>query len=158
MTTVEQTRSSARAHARAIADAVLYEGYLLYPYRASSAKNHARWQFGVAGPRGAEQSGIGEPAELAADCVVRGGPNASLTLSVRFLQLQRRAVEAADAGAFRAVERLDVDGRALIGWDEASECETRHGPFSLSRLASPVDATVQAPAGARRRTSAHGVR
>ena len=33
--------------ARAIAEAVLYEGYVLYPYRASSAKNQLRWQFGV---------------------------------------------------------------------------------------------------------------
>ena len=38
--------------ARAIADAVLYEGYLLYPYRATSAKNQSRWQFGVVGPPG----------------------------------------------------------------------------------------------------------
>ena len=38
------------AAARAVADAVLYEGYLLYPYRASSAKNRSRWQFGVLGP------------------------------------------------------------------------------------------------------------
>jgi hypothetical protein len=38
-------------HARAVADAVLYEGYLLYPYRASSSKNQSRWQFGVLGPR-----------------------------------------------------------------------------------------------------------
>ena len=35
---------------RAIADAVLYEGYLLYPYRATSRKNQSRWQFGVLGP------------------------------------------------------------------------------------------------------------
>ena len=32
---------------RSIADAVLYEGYILYPYRASSQKNQSRWQFGV---------------------------------------------------------------------------------------------------------------
>jgi len=37
--------------ARKVADAVLYEGYLLYPYRASAAKNQARWQFGVLLPR-----------------------------------------------------------------------------------------------------------
>jgi len=30
--------------ARQIADAVLYEGYLLYPYRASARKNQIRWQ------------------------------------------------------------------------------------------------------------------
>lgn len=38
-------------HVRTVADAVLYEGYLLYPYRASSHKNRSRWQFGVLGPR-----------------------------------------------------------------------------------------------------------
>ena len=46
----EKARSGSRA--RAIADAVLYEGYLLYPYRANSRKNQTRWQFGVLGPVG----------------------------------------------------------------------------------------------------------
>ncbi len=36
--------------ARAVADAVLYEGYVLYPYRASARKNQVRWQFGVLVP------------------------------------------------------------------------------------------------------------
>ena len=36
--------------ARAVADAVLYEGYVLYPYRASAQKNQMRWQFGVLTP------------------------------------------------------------------------------------------------------------
>ena len=40
------------AAARAVADAVLYEGYVLYPYRASARKNQLRWQFGVLGPAG----------------------------------------------------------------------------------------------------------
>ena len=38
------------AVARAVADAVLYEGYVLYPYRASARKNQMRWQFGVLAP------------------------------------------------------------------------------------------------------------
>ena len=29
-----------------IAQAVLYEGYLLYPYRALAVKNRQRWNFG----------------------------------------------------------------------------------------------------------------
>ena len=33
-----------------VADAVLFEGYLLYPYRASAQKNRIRWQFGVLTP------------------------------------------------------------------------------------------------------------
>jgi len=37
--------------ARKVADAVLFEGYVLYPYRASAAKNRVRWQFGVLAPR-----------------------------------------------------------------------------------------------------------
>ena len=40
------------ALARLAADAVLYEGYLLYPYRSTAAKNQVRWQFGVLGPPG----------------------------------------------------------------------------------------------------------
>ena len=35
-----------------IAKAVLYEGYMLYPYRPSSVKNRQRWNFGVVYPRG----------------------------------------------------------------------------------------------------------
>src|SRR5258706_9775913 len=38
--------------ARAVADAILYEGYLLYPYRRSAGKNRIRWQFGVLAPPG----------------------------------------------------------------------------------------------------------
>ena len=34
-----------------IADAVLYEGYMLYPYRPSSVKNRQRWNFGVLYPK-----------------------------------------------------------------------------------------------------------
>ena len=37
--------------AQQVANAVLYEGYLLYPYRASATKNQLRWQFGVVMPR-----------------------------------------------------------------------------------------------------------
>lgn len=36
--------------AEPIADAVLWEGYVLYPYRASSAKNRLRFNWGVVGP------------------------------------------------------------------------------------------------------------
>src|SRR5687767_9750023 len=39
------------APAEQIADAVLYEGYVLYPYRASAAKNRLRWQVGLVMPR-----------------------------------------------------------------------------------------------------------
>ena len=59
--------------ARLVADAVLYEGYLLYPYRASSSKNHARWQFGVLGPPGAAERGLGEEPDMHMQCLVAAG-------------------------------------------------------------------------------------
>ena len=49
------------APARAVADAVLYEGYVLYPYRASAPKNQVRWQFGVVAPRAYSERGATEP-------------------------------------------------------------------------------------------------
>ena len=59
------------AAARRVADAVLYEGYLLYPYRSSSAKNQVRWQFGVLSPTGAAAAGLGEAPALSTVLLLR---------------------------------------------------------------------------------------
>ena len=92
--------------ARAVADAVLYEGYLLYPYRASSSRNRSRWQWGVLGPAGAADAGIGEDDTIAAQFLVDGSQ--AITLVVRFLQLQhRRAERETGWRRFEPVERTD---------------------------------------------------
>ena len=54
--------------AERVADAVLYEGYVLYPYRASAAKNRFRWQFGVVAPRPPQDDG--EPWFTQTECLV----------------------------------------------------------------------------------------
>ncbi len=90
--------------ARAVADAVLYEGYLLYPYRGTSSKNQSRWQFGVLGPPGASEAGLGENDTLAAQFLVDGAP--AITVVVRFLQLQHRQTERENAGGFEPVHEL----------------------------------------------------
>lgn len=118
-----------RDRARAVADAVLYEGYLLYPYRGTSSKNHSRWQFGVLGPPGAAADGHGEDDTLAAQFVVR--PAEAITLVVRFLQLQRRLAQRAVAGGFETVDELSTPGGSWLTWDEAVECETCFGPLPL---------------------------
>ncbi len=116
--------------ARAVADAVLYEGYLLYPYRASSQKNQARWQFGILGPPGAAEAGSGEEPEMFADCLLGPGPEAELELHLRFLQLQARTAETADdGGGFRPVDELTVGAARWLSWDEAVEQEITLGPF-----------------------------
>ncbi len=113
-------------HARRIADAVLYEGYVLYPYRASSRKNQLRWQFGVLAPASWSQSGGSEAWAMQTECLVeaKDGPAPVLTGQVRCLQLQQRSVEEAvdaEGTAFRAVESLDVEGRLWTRWDEGIE-------------------------------------
>jgi hypothetical protein len=122
--------------ARAIADAVLYEGYLLYPYRASSSKNQSRWQFGVVGPPGASDAGIGEDNSLSAQFLIDGA--SELTLVVRFLQLQRRHAERdVGGGRFEPVDELTSGLQSWVTWDEAVECELSFGPFDLTDLAQP---------------------
>jgi hypothetical protein len=37
--------------AEKIAAAILYEGYILYPYRPTAIKNRQRWNFGTLYPR-----------------------------------------------------------------------------------------------------------
>jgi hypothetical protein len=132
--------------ARAVADAVLYEGYLLYPYRASSTKNQARWQFGVLGPPGAADSGAGEAPDMAADCLLQPGPTARVEVHLRFLQLQTRTAERAAEGRFTAVEELAVGTSRWLSWDEAAEQEITFGPYSVEQLAEGVTAPIDVPA------------
>lgn len=122
--------------ARTVADAVLFEGYLLYPYRATSRKNQVRWQFGVLGPPGAAEASLGEEPEMSAQCLLRAGPHARVTVHLRFLQLQTRGVERAtkDPGQFEPVEELTVGERSWLQWDEALEHEIELEPFLLGEL------------------------
>jgi hypothetical protein len=132
--------------ARAVADAVLYEGYLLYPYRANSRKNQSRWQFGVLGPPGAEQAGIGENDTLSAQLLVQPHGSASVSCVVRFLQLQHRSAERAlGDGRFEPVDELVVGPHSWLSWDEAIECEIPIDPIALTSLPRTLDISV--PAG-----------
>ncbi|MGU3500397.1 hypothetical protein [Mycobacterium sp. C31M] len=134
--------SAVRDRVRAVADAVLYEGYLLYPYRATSGKNQSRWQFGVLGPQRAAERGIGEDATLSGQLLLRPGPEASLNIVVRFLQLQHRAVERELNGGFEPVGELTAAGRTWLSWDEAVECELPVGPFDTPGAARTLPLVV----------------
>ncbi|WAC89880.1 hypothetical protein [Mycobacterium sp. Aquia_213] len=119
--------------ARAVADAVLYEGYLLYPYRGTSSKNQSRWQFGVLGPPGAADASLGEDDALAAQFLVQDAE--AITLVVRFLQLQhRRAERELTDGRFEPVAELTTPSGSWLTWDEAVECERSFGPIALDDL------------------------
>jgi len=112
------------AVARAVADAVLYEGYVLYPYRASARKNQLRWQFGVLVPRGFAAAEPSERWSMRTECLVDPGAAPAVAVRMRCLHAQHRSVEAAVAGApngYEPTDELEVDGTAWVAWDEAVE-------------------------------------
>jgi hypothetical protein len=120
---VDAEREMARrfASAHQAADAVLFEGYVLYPYRASSAKNRLRWQFGVLmAPRHAEE--LAERSGLSTECLFEPRAGSELLVELRFLRVQRRVVQCGpESGPFRDVESIDLDDRVLCPWDEGVE-------------------------------------
>jgi hypothetical protein len=113
------------AAARKLADAVLYEGYVLYPYRSTARKNHVRWQFGVIAPRDWCDAGGCEYPFTRTECLVEPGEHAHLTGLLRFLQLQERRVEDREG---RSVPLLEVDDEIWMAWDEGVEREV---PFAV---------------------------
>jgi hypothetical protein len=80
--------------AEKIAKAVLYEGYMLYPYRPSALKNQQRWTFGTLYPPNYEEVRAGiERSTLHAECLLLSSPEAVLQIRARFLQLGDSADE-----------------------------------------------------------------
>lgn len=105
--------------ARQVADAVLYEGYLLYPYRASSSKNQIRWQFGVLGPEGAAEAGCGEPPQMSCEVLLEHAPGASVDVVLRFLQVQSRVPQVCKGGSWVDAAEVTVEGTRWIPFHEA---------------------------------------
>ncbi|WP_406165936.1 hypothetical protein [Streptomyces sp. NBC_00996] len=109
------------AVARQVADAVLFEGYVLYPYRASAAKNRLRWQFGVLVPP-AWGAACEEHDFQHTECLMEPRAAATLAVELRFLRARRRTVQQARPdGGFDTVAELRLGDRILAPWDEGTE-------------------------------------
>jgi hypothetical protein len=94
------------AAVESIVQALLYEGYLLYPYRRSALKNRQRWLFGRLLPREYGTAQGGEEAwQLQMECLIVGSDHTELEISVRFLQLADSEAEGRDATEIDPVER-----------------------------------------------------
>ena len=94
-----------RSAAAAISDAVLYEGYLLYPYRESAIKNQYRWTFGCLFPESwCRQCGNSERDRLHAEFPVAVTPRAEFDIHLRCLVLPSDQVP----GEAQPVERQVV--------------------------------------------------
>jgi hypothetical protein len=120
------------AAAEAIANAVLYEGYVLYPYRASAPKNRMRWQVGLVTPRSFAEAAGSDPWFTQTECLIDAGGRARLTVRVRALHLQERTIE--DASTSRLVGSIEVDGQRFVAWEEAVVAEFTRPPIALDAL------------------------
>jgi hydrogenase maturation protease len=142
--------------AQKVADAVLYEGYVLYPYRASAAKNRVRWQFGVVVPRVYAEQGGSEPWAMQTEVLVEPeAENVEIDLRVRFLQVQARTVEEAVEDSFRPVETLDVDDRTLVTWEEGVEQRLDASSIPLAELVAGERSIPLAVPGGRETETVH---
>jgi len=124
-----------------IAKAVLYEGYLLYPYRPSAVKNQQRWNFGVVYPCSYGQAQTGSDRwMIETECLVEGNERPVLEVRVRFLQLVERSIgqliERLPGEHFQLVECLEVNGKVFHPWQEAVEREITLPVHSLADLSS----------------------
>jgi hydrogenase maturation protease len=132
-----------------IAEAVLYEGYMLYPYRASAVKNQQRWNFGVLCPKAYSEQQEGADAwMMQTECLLRADASTQLEIEIRFLQIVDRSVgklpyalteipPAAELD-FELVDKLTVGSRTYVPWQEARERKVRvpvlyPAAFSLHR-------------------------
>ncbi|HEY4386467.1 MAG TPA: hypothetical protein VGN34_18580, partial [Ktedonobacteraceae bacterium] len=79
-----------------IANAVLYEGYLLYPYRHSALKNRQRWTFGVLRPCiSCKTKESQDTWVMRTECLIQGDVHTTVDIYIRFLHLLLRMVEPA---------------------------------------------------------------
>jgi hypothetical protein len=147
--------------ALAVANAVLYEGYLLFPYTASSGKNRVRWQFGVLVPAAYAGEQTGETAEQQTEILIEAEPDVTprLRALVRFLQVESRRVEERSGTGFVPVAQLNVAGTTHLTFDEGVEREielavtaaapqSRSVPFAID---GGMDEEILCDAGVRGR-------
>ena len=138
-----------------IADAVLYEGYILYPYRPSAVKNQQRWNFGALCPESYSRAQGGTEAwTMQTECLATCGGATVLDLKVRFLHLSEREVcvpvaERASRIAglgdrqiqsyvsdsdLSVVASLEVGGRLFQTWQESVERDVCLPGLNLSEM------------------------
>ena len=131
-----------------IAKALLYEGYMLYPYRPSAVKNQQRFNFGVVYPHFySDAQKRSEPWTMRVECLAEGSTHSELEVRVRFLQLVERSVEELSGQRYRLVQSLTIDGKSFSSWQEAVEQELRIPAADLGKLVRyPLQHPFQLPA------------
>src|SRR5690242_2578786 len=116
----------------AIASTVLFEGYMLYPYRPSAMKNRQRWNFGTLYPRDFAQT-LDPPErwQFSTQILVEAEPSVTLTARVRFLQLLSPDIQGG-----RSWEQGFPRSRTLEGISLGTLCNGIEHVFDLAALSA----------------------
>lgn len=131
--------------ARAVADAVMYDGYPPDP-RSDTAREHPTWQCGSLLPPGYARAG--ERRTMRAECLLETSDDASLHINVRCLQMQARTVQERRYGSWRDVPALTIAGNAHTSGDEAVEREINAIVAVDDLLAGACEEELLLPGGA----------
>ena len=131
---------------RQIADAVLYEGYILWPYRRSATKNAKRWTFGGVFPRAHSEAHPDDPWVRQTQCLIEG-VEPTLTVRPRFLQIVERRVAELRGDRLEEVDELVVGGERHLSWEEARERELVESGLALGALRKGRALAIDLPGG-----------
>jgi hypothetical protein len=140
---------------REIADAVLYEGYVLWPYRRSALKNSRRFTFGGVYPPAHNAAHPDDPSSMQTQVLVEGGPDGRIDVHVRFLQIVRRQAGLRTPEGLEPVDELVGGGERHLSWDEATEREVHAGDLPLAGLRRRL--AIAIPAGREEEDLGEGV-
>ncbi|MBB6348635.1 hypothetical protein ACWGH8_26950 [Nonomuraea muscovyensis] len=133
---------------RRIARAVLYEGYLLWPYRQSALKNQHRWTIGGVHPEPYGRAHDGNPWLTQTQCLIEAGPADTVDVRVRFLHLVASEVARCTADGLDPVPELTVGERRFRPREEAVEQEVAACGLRLGALLGEAHRTpIGVPAG-----------
>ena len=119
---------------RAIADAVLYEGYILWPYRRSALKNQRRFTFGGVYPPGHSARHPDDPSTMRIGVLLLAEPETRVTATLRFLHVVRRTAARRRGNELEPVDELTVGEQRYLSWEEVTERELTLPALSLERL------------------------
>jgi hypothetical protein len=135
---------------RQIADAVLYEGYILWPYRRSALKNQRRWTFGGVYPRAHSAAHPDDRWVMRTQCLQEAADEAAVDVRVRFLHVVERTVARATPAGLEPVDELTVGDRRHLAWDEAVEREIVVPRLALGALPARRRVAIAIAAGGER--------
>jgi hypothetical protein len=128
------------SNVRAIANAILYEGYVLYPYRSTALKNRKRFNFGVLAPEAVcLGSTTGVASRMQTECIALGHARTLVEVTVRFLHLVTRTLQQTGSETGSEAGSDSDEGIAQASWQEAVEVDVIVPPHRLAEVVDHAD-------------------